>query len=338
VTQMANPLNRQLGGRDAQGLSYRDAFPELDRQGFTRLLDGVRETGEPFMGRETLIQLEASGEEPARDMYLDFTYQPVRGPEGGIEGILTLAREVTEQVLARRAAQRLAEEERRLRDFEQHLIGIVSHDLRNPLGAILLGLQLLLRRGEQDTRTRQALRRLESSTERAVRMVRDLLDFTQARLGGLKMKRASVNLHDVVRSVVEELQVTYPERELSLEQSGEGRGDWDGDRLAQLVGNLVSNALKYSPVDSPVTVHATGGSEEVRLEVRNRGLPISPEALSRLFQPMQRGREEMDNATRSVGLGLYIVDQIARAHGGDVQVTSSLTEGTCFRVRLPRAS
>ncbi|EPX55655.1 histidine protein kinase AsgD [Cystobacter fuscus DSM 2262] len=209
--------------------------------------------------------------------------------------------------------------------------------MRNPLSAILLGVRQLLRREDLDARTVKSLERLHSSTERAVRMVRDLLDFTQARLGGrLKIEREPVNVHEVVRAAVEELQATHPERELRLETRGDGQGEWDGDRLAQLVGNLVGNALKYSPANSVVTVRNQGGPEDVRLEVHNLGEPISAEALPRLFQPLQRAVGGPDKTSRSVGLGLYIVDQIVRAHAGSIQVNSTAREGTLFAVRLPR--
>jgi signal transduction histidine kinase len=275
---------------------------------------------------------------PLDERLFDLIYQPVRSPRGGIDGVLSLVFEVTEQVRLRQEAQRMAEEERVRRDFEQHLIGIVSHDLRNPLSAILLGVrQLLLRREALDARTIKCLERLHSSTERAVRMVRDLLDFTQARLGGrLKIERVPVNVHEVVRTAVEELQATHPERMLRLETRGEGSGEWDGDRIAQLLGNLVGNALKYSPAESAVAVLCVGGPEDVLLEVHNTGEPIAAEALPRLFQPLQRAVEGIDKTSRSVGLGLYIVEQIVRAHAGSIQVRSTAREGTLFSVCLPR--
>ncbi len=101
------------------------------------------------------------------------------------------------------------------------------------------------------------------------------------------------------------------------------------------MGNLLSNALHYSPKDSEVSVETRGAPDTVVLEVRNGGTPIPPEVLQRLFQPMQRGVQEVSEV-RSVGLGLYIVDQVARAHGGSIEVRSTQQEGTTFLVRLPR--
>ena len=352
VIEVANPYILRLWGRTAEqvlGRPLLEAMPELEGQ---PLIDDMRQvvaTGKSYVGREVPVRLARAEGGAVETGYFTFVYEALRDERGQPEGVLVVASEVTEAVLSRQKveallqrsqqaeqeqarmrheAERLTEEERKHRDYEQLLIGIVSHDLRNPLGAILLGLQVLLRREGLDARTTQALVRLHTSTERAARMVRDLLDFTQARLGGgLKLERASVDLHAVVRGVVEEFQVTSPERELRLEQRGDGRGRWDADRLAQLAGNLVGNALKYSPADSPVTVRSEGGPEDVRLEVHNQGEPIAPEAMARNLQPLQRAVEGTDTAGRSVGLGLYIVEQLVRAHGGDIQVELDRARG-----------
>ena len=347
VIEVANPFILRLWGRTAEqvlGKPLLEAMPELTGQ---PLIDDMREvlaSGRAYVGREVPVQLARAEGGAVETGYFTFVYESLRDERGQPEGVLVVSTEVSETVLGRQKVEALLvrsleaeREERQRRDFEQHLIGIVSHDLRNPLSAISLGLQVLLRREGLDHRTYQSLMRLRSSTERASRMVHDLLDFTQARLGGgLKVERKPVDLHMLVRGGVEELQVTHPERELRLEQRGEARGEWDADRLSQLLGNLVGNALKYSPPDSRVTVRSEGGPEAVWLEIHNGGMPIAPEALPRLFQPLQRAVEGIDKAGRSVGLGLYIVDQIVRAHGGDIQVISTEREGTTFRVRLPR--
>ena len=118
--------------------------------------------------------------------------------------------------------------------------------------------------------------------------------------------------------------------------SGEGGGEWDGDRLAQVVTNLVTNALAYSPAGTPVRVETRGEDGTVLLRVHNTGKPIPPELLPRLFEPMTRGRAGGDAASRSIGLGLFIVANIVHAHGGTIEVRSEASEGTTFTVRLPR--
>ncbi|RKG65672.1 PAS domain S-box protein [Corallococcus sp. CA054B] len=222
-------------------------------------------------------------------------------------------------------------------DFEQQLIGIVSHDLRNPVSAILLGAASLMRREELDERSTKAVSRIQSAAERAHRMIRDLLDFTQARLGGgLHIQRRASDLHEIVDGVLEEIEATHPDREIRRRRSGSGLGAWDPDRLGQLAQNLVTNALKYSPRDTAVRVETHGEADAVTLSIHNEGAPIPPERMDRLFQPLQRPSGEVDHSSRSIGLGLYIVKQLVEAHGGIITVESTAEAGTTFTVRLPR--
>jgi phosphoserine phosphatase RsbU/P len=221
-------------------------------------------------------------------------------------------------------------------DFEQQLIGIVSHDLRNPLQTILLAATTTLHRKDLDERTMKALVRIQSAGDRAGRLIRDLLDFTQARLGGgIPITPKPVSIHDVVQQVVDDAEVTHPHRQIRFVKQGDGRGEWDPDRLAQVVANLVYNALRYGAEGTPVTVTTFEDEGGVGLDVHNLGEPIPAALQARLFKPMQRGGKAGDGA-RSVGLGLYIVDHIVKGHGGSVKVHSSNAEGTIFRVRLPR--
>ncbi|MCP3143438.1 sensor histidine kinase [Pyxidicoccus xibeiensis] len=256
---------------------------------------------------------------------------PRPGPPGGpdyFEGFLT---DITQQKQAE-------EEVKRRIEFEQQLIGIVSHDLRNPLNAITLGAAMLLKREGLEEKVTGAVRRILSSAERAGRMIRDLLDFTQARLGGIPVERAPLCLHALASQVLDELGHAHPERRLELTQEGDTQGAWDPDRMAQVISNLVGNALQYSPRDGVVTVRTRGEEDAVLLEVHNPGEPIPPERLPDLFKPLNRGTVRADMQTRSIGLGLYIVDSIVRAHGGTLHVSSTAAEGTCFTVRLPRGA
>ncbi len=252
---------------------------------------------------------------------------------GKVVGAVAINTDITEKKQAERALLERA-------DFEKLLIGIVSHDLRNPLAAIMLGTAVILRRGRHDERTVTALQVIQRSAERASRLVNDLLDFTQARLGGaIPIRHERLDFGEIVRHVLDETQVRYPTRELRLLDGPELDMEGDPDRLAQIVGNLVDNALKYSPADTPVTVVARGAQDELNeltLEVHNAGEPISSELLSRLFEPMRRGSLDSPAASRSVGLGLYIVSEIVRAHRGSIDCDSRPEHGTTFSVRLPR--
>ena len=123
-----------------------------------------------------------------------------------------------------------------------------------------------------------------------------------------------------------------------VQSSGDGDGEWDPDRIAQVVQNLVTNALKYSPVGSAVHVETRGEDGFVILTVHNQGSPILPDALGRLFEPMKRATSGSDSASRSIGLGLYIVKHIVDAHQGSIEVDSNASVGTTFTVRLPKRS
>ncbi len=235
------------------------------------------------------------------------------------------------------AQRRLEAEARQRADFERQLIGIVSHDLRNPLSASHLAARALVRRGTLDEAQERGLQRILVSTERAIRLIKDLLDFTRAREGSLPLHRRATDLHETVRGVTEEVQSAHPDRCIELEQSGSGEGRWDPDRLAQVLTNLLGNALAYSPRDTPVWVRARGTPDTVVLEVHNTGTPIDPERLPRIFEPLERGTTEQSHpAGSSIGLGLYIVRGIVQSHGGSVRVHSTAAEGTTFTVVLPR--
>lgn len=248
-----------------------------------------------------------------------------------------------ELILARRRAEGLLEtvalREAELREraiFSEQLIGIVSHDLRNPLNAILLGTHLLST--AKDLTTRDAtVKRITSAAQRASRLTAELLDFTNARLGkGIPVVRTDIDLHAVVGDAVEELRLAWHGRALVHEREGAGRASADPDRLAQVVTNLVSNAMTYGTKDEAITVTSVVEERMIAIRVFNRGKAIAPELLDKIFEPLQRGEEQVQRGSRSVGLGLYIVREIAHAHGGEARVRSS-AEGTTFEVAMPSA-
>jgi signal transduction histidine kinase len=176
-----------------------------------------------------------------------------------------------------------------------------------------------------------------TSAERMARMIGDLLDFTRGRLGGgIPIAPRPTNLQHLGRHLVEELMAAHPGRELRLEAEGNLEGEWDPDRLAQVLGNLGKNALDYSPEGTPVRFTLRGEGDTVRVEVHNEGPPIPAERLPSIFEPFRRFTEAGMHPSSGLGLGLYIVQQVVRAHGGTVEVRSTAREGTCFTVRLPR--
>jgi signal transduction histidine kinase len=221
-------------------------------------------------------------------------------------------------------------------DFEEQLVGIVSHDLRNPLFVVALSAASLEGRPGLDARQTKAIARIVSASARAIRMVEDLLDFSRIRVGGdIGLTTAPVDIHALVAQVADEVLVTRPDRRIALEAIGDGRGIWDADRLTQVAQNLIGNAVQHTTEDVPVRVRTSGEAQHVVLTVHNGGPAIAAEDLPRLFEPFHQGRTAHGNG-RSLGLGLYITSHIVQAHGGYLDVHSTADEGTTFRVVLPR--
>jgi sigma-B regulation protein RsbU (phosphoserine phosphatase) len=178
-----------------------------------------------------------------------------------------------------------------------------------------------------------------TSAERMRRMVEDLLDLTRTRLGsGIPIAPEPMDLKSLSQEVVAELEAFHPNCPMDFQADGNLRGSWDRDRLAQVLSNLLGNALQYGARDRPIGVVVRGDGEEVVMEVHNEGRPIPPAMLSNIFEPMVRegGRRESDKRSRSLGLGLHIAREIVLAHGGTVSLKSTGREGTTFCVRLPR--
>jgi len=225
--------------------------------------------------------------------------------------------------------QRRAAEDRAL--VAEQMMGIVSHDLRNPLSTIQLSATVL--KAQQLTpKQRNRVEAILRATARSTRMIADLLDFTQARLGrGLRVDPAEIDPHAAVAQAVDDLRMAYPGRGLVLKTAGEGRAFVDADRLAQLLGNLVSNAMTHGDPEGMVTVSSALDERALTLSVHNAGAPIPTEQLPLLFEPMTRGNARGEG----IGLGLFIVREIARRHGGDVAARSSAEAGTTVEVVVP---
>ncbi len=221
--------------------------------------------------------------------------------------------------------------------FNEMFTGILGHDLRNPLGAIMTAAHLAMRRGDNE-RLIKPLARILTSGERMARMIDQMLDFTRVRVGtGLPTVPRSIDLVALVKQVIDELDDAHPDCRIALEHRGWTEGSWDDDRLAQVFSNLVGNAVEHGVRERGVRVVIDGlDPEMVVVEIRNMGT-ISEDAMIRLFEPLSGGARRR-HKTRGLGLGLFISREIVKAHGGQIEVRSSEAAGTIFRVALPRSS
>lgn len=236
--------------------------------------------------------------------------------------------------LAIEAALR-SQAERATTRFHEEMVGIVSHDLRTPLGAITMGIELLQDTTGGQPEVARVLSRLDTTAKRMFGIVNELLDVTRARLGkGIAVSRQDVQLWPLVNGVLDELRLAH--RGLDIRLAGaDVHGRWDAERLGQVVANLVGNAVQHGRKGSPieVTLSAADDTQTITVHNENRGEPIPAAQLALLFDPFERGDARSE---QGLGLGLYIVREIVRAHGGTVAVTSDCA-GTTFRVDLPRA-
>jgi signal transduction histidine kinase len=168
----------------------------------------------------------------------------------------------------------------------------------------------------------------------------ELVEFNRSKLGlGIHVSPGNVDLAELFAQELQELRAAYPGQELVLDVSGDTKGCWDGPRLQRLLGNLVTNAVKYGSKDAPVSIVVADDKDRLRFEVRNSGRRIEQSSLEQLFAPLARGpnQDSKYDPDAGLGLGLYIAREIAKAHGGEIDARSDGTE-VVFSVRLPRHS
>ena len=302
-------------------------------------LDAYRRalSGEPVVLPSVPLEVAGDGETPGSTRWFDLRFEPMRDAEGAVEGVMGMAYDLTDQVVARREVERLVDElahEARLRDL---FVGVLAHDLRNPLNAIMLSTGVLTTHPELPAGAARTVQRIEASARRMSGLIEQVLDLTRARAGGgIPVARRPGDLAELCRGMIDELAIASSGRLIELVTDTDAVGAWDSDRLGQVVSNLLGNAVAYSPPGSRIDVRLTGDAERVVLTVRNDGPPIPDHLLPTLFDPFRRATAERSGRSGGLGLGLYITDQIIRAHGGTIDVTSTEVGGTSFTVTLPR--
>ena len=328
VVPEASPADRASVGEFLHGiLRFMDGH-----DGGSRRFDSRTHLALPVIGQEEILGVLLVDREHGEE------YEPhhlrllsaVCSQLGAYLTMVRLHHESTEQTAL------LMDREQQLQgaaQFREEFIGVIGHDLRNPLSAIRTGAHLLIKRAGLASGDLGLVQRITSSADRMSRMIDDLLDFTRGRLGGgIPLRRSLVHLHGLCKDVVEEVQ-TARGRRVQFTVRGDPRGYWDADRLSQVVSNLVGNALQHSPDDAAVSVRVSDDDGFAVFAVHNTGAAIAADQLTRIFEPFHRGQRK---ATDGLGLGLYIAERIVSAHGGTLAVTSTVADGTTFEVRLPR--
>ena len=334
LTEPGLRVLRAAGGREALELLLRRddiavalldvQMPEMDGFELAELMRGAERTR-----HVPIIFLTAGAPEAARLFRgyeagaVDFLYKPL--------DISLLRSKVQVFIELFRQRQLLAaqlEEHRQLLRMSEMLFGVLGHDLRTPLSAIVTSAEVLRLRSRDDETLRRVASTIQSASARMTRLIAQLLDFGAARLGNLPIKPRQANLANLCEVAISELRDRCT---FEVHEAGDVSGTWDPDRLLQVFSNLLGNAVQHGERDKAVRVRLCGTEPaDIVIEVTNTGaMPADTSEV--LFTPFASSSA----ATRGTGLGLYIVDQIVKAHGGSVLGRSE--EGsTTFTVRIPR--
>jgi signal transduction histidine kinase len=258
-------------------------------------------------------------------------------PDGFARGGEEIARFT--EAIDQSVAESVSVYEQREAKYRDRFLGMLGHDLRNPLNSIALCATSLADAPELNEKQLATVGRMLNGVRRLDHMVSDVIDFARGRLGSpMPITSVRANLGRLVREIADEVQSAHPGFLVELEMNDDLNGDWDVERLKQVFSNLLLNAIQHG---SGKNIGVTSRSEGdfVSVEVHNEGPPIPQELLGAIFDPLVHGRTSDQNKTGlGLGLGLFIVSEIISAHQGTVAVTSSVDAGTTFSIRLPRHS
>lgn len=236
-------------------------------------------------------------------------------------------------------AESVARYERLVKQSQNMFLAILGHDLRNPLGTVVAGASFLMQAADIPARYVLIATRMFSSGKRMSKLISDLIDFTRTHLGpGIPIRRMAGDLVPVAEQVVNELRTYHPERQIELSTPSTLDATFDEGRIAQVLSNLIGNALQYGTPELPVTVSIRGDVEEASIVVHNHGPEIPAEQIAGVFEPMVRIAATLNQGQAertSLGIGLFIAREIVQAHGGRLVLTSDAAQGTSFTVTLP---
>jgi signal transduction histidine kinase len=333
VCRYMNPFGLRLlapTGIDPRGRKLEEALPGLREQGLIALLDRVYHSGETIVHPETLYRYKRPNGENT-DTWWDFVFVPWRDANGNIAGVIVLGPEVTERVRQQTERQRLEEQ-------KDEFLSIASHELKTPLTSLKGRVQFALRQLESSGTVPAAnLRWMALSVERMERLVNDLVDSARVDADRLALRRERRDLVELCRGVAEE-QSDVSSRVITLQLPDERiELQLDSERFTQVVTNLLSNALKYSPEPEPIVLGVSRTDSEAIMFVRDNGPGIPPDAVPHLFERFYRvpGIEARSSSEEGLGLGLYICHKIVEQHGGRIWCESVQGHGATFFVALP---
>ena len=242
-----------------------------------------------------------------------------------------------DEAIDRALAESLARYSSDIDETRDRFLAILGHDLRNPLGAIVMSTRFLLENHVSPAEQAELIGGIDKASRRMSRLVSDLLDLALTRLGEqMPIKRTPSDVGTIVRDVVAEVGAFYPKTRIESRVRGDSSGQWDVARLAQALTNLLGNAVQHGDTAAPISIDVHGDSSAVVVAIHNTGPVIPPGTPDRIFEGTKRDATTVDDH-RHLGLGLFIVDKIIKAHGGTIDMRSTEELGTTFTIRLPKS-
>ncbi len=342
VVELANAMTCRVWGRQPQEVLNKpllEILPELEGQPFRELLDNVLRTGQPYVGKETPAHFDRRGDGSLDTTYFNFVYEPLRGLKDDVEGILVIAFDVTDEVRARDEMASLRAAEQAANRTKDEFLAMLGHELRNPLAPILTALQLMTLRG--DTGAERERMVIDRQVRHLVRLVDDLLDVSRIARGRIDLRRQRVEISDVVGAALEGASPLLEERQHHVEVDVP-RGLFvhaDLTRMTQVVGNIITNAAKYTEPRGRITITARQISDHVEVTVRDTGVGISPDLLPYVFDMFTQDRQTLDRSHGGLGLGLTIARSLITLHDGTIEARSEGPgKGSEFVLTLPLLS
>ena len=346
--KLANePYCAMVGREQLVGRTWSEVFPELHDTELPAILDRAYRTGDRYSSGPTRVPLRLHGARDLTECWLRINLQPLRHSNGEVYGLMSVATDVTAQVVAQQATDLIHAERKALVDqleaahrVKDEFLAMLGHELRNPLSPIVTALELMKLRGDGTTSREQAV--IRRQVDHLLRLVDDLLDVARITRGKIELKKTRVDIADVIARAVEMASDLFEQRQQHLEIDRGPAGlacDGDRTRLAQALANLLTNGSRYTPPGGHVWLSAQREGDAIVLTVKDDGVGIDAALLPRVFEIFVQGARTLDRAEGGLGIGLALVKNLVELHGGQVSAESAGPGlGSAFTLRLPAAA
>jgi len=334
IFELTNPAYLQLiGHREVVGKSVREALPEVEDQGFLELLDNVYKTGEPFIGKEIPVLLQRETNTAPEQRFIDFVYQPIFEDNKTVSGIFVHGIDITDQVQSRK----IAEDANRAKD---EFLATLSHELRTPINAVLGWAKMIADNRLDEKGQRRAVETIYRNAQVQTQLIEDILDVSRIISGKLKLEVSPVELSTILEAAIEAVLPAAQAKEIRLNKSIASESNFvsgDPHRLQQIIWNILSNAVKFTPNGGNVEILLNCNKSNVEITVTDTGIGISKKMIPFIFDRFSQADSATNRKYGGLGLGLAIVRHLVEIHGGSIEAQSEGEGyGSTFIVKLPQ--